>query len=243
MDLNDPLSSSGWVPLRLPVPGRSVDFITGEDPYLSAAQISNLFTVTAWSYERIWRHQSLAILTRGRLTVREELNRLKTFAGQVSPRVVVDLGCSTGLYGRTVGQHLSGTQVWFLDYSLPMLRQAARLNGPVPRFHYIRQYAEQPAFLPESVDLVICGGSLNEFADPDLVLRQVYRMLSPGGSVFFMGIQTAESPAGRAIQTALSWSGLSFLPKDQIIRHFTSNGLSVTRYDQSGPVFLLTAHR
>lgn len=239
----DPLPPSGWVPLGLSAPGKSVDCITGEDPYLSTAQVTNLFTITAWSYEKAWRHHSLGLMTMGKLTVHEELNRLKSFAEQVHPRVVVDLGCSTGLYGRTVGNHLPDSTIWFLDYSLPMLRQAVRLNGQVPRFHYCRQYAEQPAFQPGSVDLVVCGGSLNEFADPSLVLRQVYRMLTPGGSVFLMGILTGTSSAGKALQTVLSWSGLRFYSKDQIISLFSAAGLTVTRFDQTQPVFLLTAHR
>lgn len=104
---------------------------------------------------------------------------------------VLDLGCGAGLdvyhYAQAVGP--SG-MVYGLDFSAAMLRKAEEnlrsvevdnvifLNAPVDRIP-----------LPDaSVDLVTANGIFNLSPDKDSVMREVARVLKPGGRTIFAEI-------------------------------------------------------
>ena len=109
--------------------------------------------------------------------------RLVELAGQ--PRDVLDLCCGTGdialrFAGRVVG----------VDFTDEMLRvaQARELAGT-----WVRADALRLPFRDASFDVVSVGFGLRNLADIELGLREVYRVLRPGGRLMSLDFGKPES--------------------------------------------------
>jgi ubiquinone/menaquinone biosynthesis C-methylase UbiE len=93
-----------------------------------------------------------------------------------------DLSCGTGNYALELARR--GWQVVGIDRSMPMLRVAARKARSVSRVSALVQ--ADAAALPVrdgSLDLVTLILGLEFMADPSTALREVRRVLRPGGCV------------------------------------------------------------
>lgn len=173
------------------------------------AQLSNLVPPTPQLYERVWRVRSLGLLSGRAFPVAEELAELDTAVGPTDGAVVVDVGCSEGLYAR----HLAGrgALVAAVDHSVPFLRRAARRAGDDGvRLGLVRATAQRLPLLDAAADAVVIGGSLNEIGDVPGALAEAARVLRPGGRMFVMSLVTATTRRGRALQAAVRPSGIVF---------------------------------
>lgn len=92
---------------------------------------------------------------------------------------VLDVACGTGVLAREALERVgpSGSVVG-LDISAPMLALAERLQ---PRIHWHRGAAEALDFPDGSFDAVLCQFGLMFFTDKIGALRQMWRVLAPGG--------------------------------------------------------------
>lgn len=105
--------------------------------------------------------------------------------------IVLDLGCGAGLdlwfYAKAVGDD---GKLYALDISQAMLEKA-RKNLESVGIHNV-EYLNAPADgipLPDgSVDFVTANGIYNLSPDKDAVMREVYRVLKPGGRTVFAEI-------------------------------------------------------
>jgi SAM-dependent methyltransferase len=108
---------------------------------------------------------------------------------------VLDLGCGAGLdlyhYARTVGP--SG-KVYGLDLSSAMLRKAEhnlRAAG-IGNAEFLEAPADAIPLPNSSIDLVTANGIYNLSPDKDAVMREVARVLKPGGRTIFAEILARE---------------------------------------------------
>ena len=111
-------------------------------------------------------------------------------------RVVVDLCCGTGFVTETLGRRLDGQdRIVAMDVSeAPLnttafkwsMHSAARVNRP--RLIRIATDAERLPLPDASTDLVAINASLHHVPDPRMVLREVDRILRPGG-FFALGFE------------------------------------------------------
>ena len=101
----------------------------------------------------------------------------------LSSAVCLDVGCSSGLvttaiaplFARTVG----------LDYDecgLQAVQRGARAGA-----EFIRGDAMHLPFLANAVDVVVCAQVYEHVPDADRMVEEIYRVLVPGGLVFFSG--------------------------------------------------------
>jgi ubiquinone/menaquinone biosynthesis C-methylase UbiE len=99
---------------------------------------------------------------------------------------VLDVGAGSGFFSIPVAQKLKTGSVVCLDLSPEML---ARLQKKVERLGLtdrvrIAQSEASSSGLPgESVDVVISNAVLHELPNPKAVLKEIARVLKPGGSV------------------------------------------------------------
>ena len=112
-------------------------------------------------------------------SLEQEISELLGLAGDRAPRVAVDLACGTGHYARAMALRHPGAQVLGIDISPAMLEQGAR--RPLPNLRYVRGDLRRLPLADASVDHVNCAGTLHLFADPMPVLREIVRVLAPGG--------------------------------------------------------------
>jgi len=101
----------------------------------------------------------------------------------LSSAVCLDIGCSSGmvtsaiapLFGKVIG----------LEYDEIALRATEPAARAMIRF--IRGDAMYLPFGDNVVDVIICAQVYEHVPDDDLLFKEIYRVLAPGGLVFFSG--------------------------------------------------------
>jgi len=140
---------------------------------------------------RRWRRSSL-----GSLTDEVELRLLLEAAGDVTGRRVLDVGCGDGAHLRVLAGR--GAAAVGVDRSSEALAQAREtLRPPPPRL--VRGDAGRLPFDAGAFDLVWAVTVLCFVADPEQVLREMARVVRPGGRVVLgeLGARSAWAAARR----------------------------------------------
>jgi arsenite methyltransferase len=131
--------------------------------------------------------------------------------GEIEPgQTVLDLGCGAGmdsiLAARKVGP--SG-KVIGVDATEEMIvkaqRNAVSLNLPNVEFHHCD--AESLPVASETVDVALSNGVFNLCLDKPKVLREVFRVLRPGGRFFMADMLLEDHVTPEKVQLMGSWSG------------------------------------
>lgn len=127
---------------------------------------------------------------------------------RLEPKVAVDLGAATGHASRALKQRYKSAQVLAVDFSVPMLRQAARQRGFLRPFSRVAADARALPLRDESADLVFSNLLLQWVNEPDEIFQEVQRVLRPDGLFTF----TALGPDTlRELRTA--WQSVDARPR------------------------------
>jgi SAM-dependent methyltransferase len=184
----------------------------------SVANLTNFLPGAGPAYEPLWRVRSLTLLAGEPFPNERELELIADLVRPVRGGRYLDLGCSAGLYTRSLAARLGDRgDVVGIDISPSMLKEAtrrARGLGVTPSF--VRTDAENLPFSDASFAGAVCGGSLNEFGDPARTLRERRRVIEPGGRVAIMGILKAKTSRGRRLQRLLSTGGVRFFEPEEV---------------------------
>ncbi|MBD2447751.1 class I SAM-dependent methyltransferase [Nostoc sp. FACHB-152] len=153
------------------------------------------------------------------------------------PANVLDLGCGTGrLLGRLATQfpQLRGTG---LDLSPKMLRVARLSNHHHPRLIYVEGKAESLPFGVGQFDAVFNTISFLHYLEPQQVLSEVARVLSPGGRFYLVDFSLKQELDLQKLAT--SQLGIRvYSPKQREALGSAAGLLCVSHYYLLGPVLL-----
>ena len=109
---------------------------------------------------------------------------------RLEPKVIVDLGCGTGMFFEPLAQRFRGAQLHGIDIAQPMLRRAAARTPwwkkalKLPRPLLACGDAERLPLAGASVDLVYSNLAL-QWCRPEAVFAEASRVLRPGGLLIF----------------------------------------------------------
>src|SRR5918994_1884977 len=214
---------------------------TGAD---SLANLTNFLPGAGRGYEPLWRVRSLSLLTGEPFPNERELEIIERLVRPVRSGRYLDLGCSAGLYTRSLSSSLDSGVAVGIDISPSMLREASRRARAIgANSSFVRANAKHLPFLDASLAGAVCGGTLNEFGDPARVLRETCRVLEPGGRLAIMGILRATAPRGRRLQRLLSTGGIRFFDPDEPHSLLDHAGFEPDPLQVYGPVFFSGATR
>lgn len=209
------------------------------------ANLTNYLPGAGFGYEPLWRIHSLSLLVGEHFTNEREIRMMTSLVRLDGGGRFLDLGCSAGLYTRTMAERLGeeGDLVG-LDIAPSMLREAVRRSRKArvsPSF--IRADADDLPFADASFAGVLCGGTLNELGDPAQALKESCRVLEPGGRIAIMGILQAETKSGGYFQRFLGTGGVQFFTPDEVQELLEGAGLDPEPLISRGPVFFVSATR
>jgi len=190
---------------------------------------------------RLWRRSALlAAFTRISFEREYELVR----GALAGCRRLLDLGCGPGIYGRALARDLGGVTVTGLDLSWPMLRQAAQRAGAAHpgSFRLVRGDALALPFAAERFDGAVCCGALHLFPDSAGALRELARVLAPGGRLAVAVVLREEGLLGDAIAALRRrWLGVRAYTPRELEALFAEAGLRETRVLHAAGLWLIAS--
>ncbi|MGO8968690.1 MAG: class I SAM-dependent methyltransferase [Myxococcaceae bacterium] len=135
----------------------------------------------------------------GGTDLREVARLIKQALVWVSPRMlqdftahpgmrVLDLGTGVGAMAAELARRHLGIELWGLDLRAAQLQQAKALH---PVATYVQGNATRLPFPDGSFDRVHASWVLEHIPQTAAVLREVHRILAPGGQCFFLEVDNA----------------------------------------------------
>ena len=117
---------------------------------------------------------------------------------------VLDLACGTGVVARLAATQVGSTgQVIGLDLNAGMLAVARALPLPAgPAILWMEGSAMSLDLPDRSIDVVVCQQGLQFFPDKPIALREMHRILVPGGRVL-LSVWKSAGPYNAAVGDAL----------------------------------------
>jgi len=128
---------------------------------------------------------------------RELADRMRPYA-----RSVVEIAAGTGRLTRHLLSRLpADAKLVATDLNEPMLVEAATRIGPDPRLSFQVADAQALPFSDGTVDMVVCQFGLMFVPDKQLAVREMMRVLAPGGLLLVtVWDDVANNPASKLLQ-------------------------------------------
>ena len=105
----------------------------------------------------------------------------------------LDLSCGPGAFARALAASAPGSLVVGLDISRAMLEVASQRTGGYTNVVLVRADAHSLPFVDGAFGGVNNAGALHAYDDPELVFREIRRVLKPNG--IYMGSTFGEAPS------------------------------------------------
>jgi ubiquinone/menaquinone biosynthesis C-methylase UbiE len=181
--------------------------------------------LVATVYERLWR--PTAFYAASGVTTRAEQRRAASALRLSTARRLLDVACGPGNFTAPLAQELpdDGLAVGF-DISEAMLTRAV-LDNSSPRTCYVRGDARRLPFRGETFDAVCCFGALYLVPEPFEVVREMVRVLRPGGRIAILTSYAAgAAPLRHTLTAGERVIGLQMFDRDAFVDLFSSAGLA-----------------
>ncbi len=104
---------------------------------------------------------------------------------RIKPKVILDLGCSTGYASRILQTQYKGAQIIGVDLAQQMLQLAQAKKAWFSRQHFLCADAQALPFKDASIDLIFSNLTLQWCPDLLMTFYELFRVLKPGGALFF----------------------------------------------------------
>lgn len=134
------------------------------------------------------------------------------FLSQVPKQHILELGCGTGHWSEFLSE--LGYIITATDISDAMLEVAKQKN--LTNVSFQKADAEHLPFGNETFGTVVSITMLEFTANPDNVIREIYRILKPGG-VFILGCLNKRSEPGKAKDNDETFRQANFFTKEEIM--------------------------
>ncbi len=100
------------------------------------------------------------------------------------PEAILDLACGTMDLGITCQKKIPQAEIYFSDFSLKMMELGIKKlskKGLLEKSNLVLSDAHQLAFSEESFSALVIAFGVRNFPEPQEALKEMYRVLCPGG--------------------------------------------------------------
>jgi ubiquinone/menaquinone biosynthesis C-methylase UbiE len=97
---------------------------------------------------------------------------------------ILDIGCGTGKLAHRLITHHRDARVFGIDLSESMIRASQHHIANEARIHLSVADSEHLPFASDTFDYVTCSNSFHHYPDQTASLREMHRVLKPGGRLF-----------------------------------------------------------
>ncbi len=223
-----------------------LDMLIEKPNLLTRAQKTNFTDFVANNYQSKWRPWCMSVFCGRKFSNRSEAEKLidmTQFDRLPQAPVLVDFGTGHGFYAVAMAKKLSdmksGGFVIAIDFSRKMLHRAldfAEKNRVGPDILWVVADVEKTPIESGSVDRVTCGGSLNEYQQPETAVAEACRILKKESVFYAMNLFLKNGWTGWFQKFAAFSLGLSYHPVEHWNRVFGQNKLEIGKQDRLGAV-------
>lgn len=103
----------------------------------------------------------------------------------IQPKVILDIGCGTGVATMELAKRYRKAQVIALDFAMPMLQETRKRGTWLRRPRCLCADLEQLPLADNSVDLIYSNAAIQWSNDLDHTFSEFMRVLRPGGVLAF----------------------------------------------------------
>jgi ubiquinone/menaquinone biosynthesis C-methylase UbiE len=129
-------------------------------------------------------------------------------AGEIFPDMQtvgrgLDVGCGPGQFTILIAERLPAAEIWGIDLAPTMIelaRRHASASSAAGRLHFQIADVGHLPFPDEHFDAVVSSGSIKHWPDPVAGLREMHRVLAPGGRAIIGEMNRLAPPAAVAAQ-------------------------------------------
>lgn len=111
---------------------------------------------------------------------------------------VIDIGCGTGWISRELAKMLPDSEVVGIDFSEKMVERAKQLTSKDKHDYKNLSFkvadTEDIPYPSDYFDYAICSATVSFLTDPDKALREIERILKPGGRLYVADVCKDYSP-------------------------------------------------
>ncbi|MBE9108208.1 class I SAM-dependent methyltransferase [Nodosilinea sp. LEGE 07298] len=142
---------------------------------MSESTVRQQYNELASVYDRRWQHY-----------IAKMLRFLKQWAMIPAEARVLDLACGTGEFERLLLQDSPDQLITGIDISEQMLAIAHQKLKPYPNVSLQLATASDLPFADRSFDVIVSANSFHYFDNPELALKEIKRVVTPGGRVVIL---------------------------------------------------------
>jgi SAM-dependent methyltransferase len=180
----------------------------------------------ARSYEQHLRGAEQSLVGRRRVDSESEYLVYKSLLGKIDGDLL-DLGCGTGLFARRLATSGDMGAVVGMDVSRPMIEEGvAQAREAGAAIDFLRAQAPELPFRDGSLGAILQAASVHLFAELDPLLREVGRVLAPGGKY----VASTYVPPPRLLERLHRRAGLH--PRDEPTLHDAVERAGLVRYER-----------
>lgn len=199
-----------------------LDLVGGADvPAPAVTGATQTFMLTRWVppiYERWWR-PGLGRALKGVLGpgMAEEHRIARLLLALAPGDGVLDVACGPGNFTRGFARTVGATGLAVgIDASATMLARAVR-DTREEDVAYVRGDAVKLPFRDESFDAVCCFAALHLFAEPEVALDHMTRVLTPGGRIaLLVSCRTRSAPLRTLDGLMGAQAGIRMFERDEV---------------------------
>lgn len=144
---------------------------------------------------------------------------------------VLDVGCGTGFGTEALLEHTRNVHA--LDQSVHQMEKAWAKLGKHDPVSFYRGDAERLPFADDSFDVVWSSGSIEYWPDPVATLRDMRRVVEPGGQVLVVGPNDPDSTLLGKLADAI----MLFYDREEADRMFREAGYVDVEHREMGPSY------
>ncbi|WP_125591075.1 demethylmenaquinone methyltransferase [Companilactobacillus jidongensis] len=202
--------------------------------------VRNVFNSIATDYDKMNSIMSLGTHSKWRTKATDMINN--------HPKRILDLCCGTADWTILLGKRFPLAKVSGMDFSQEMLKigQSKVGKSGLENVELLAGDAMNLTFLDNSFDVVTIGFGLRNVPDANAVLKEIYRVLRPGGQIVCLEAYKVETPVIRLgwqvyFNKLMPMMGKLFVSKkneyqylDDSVNKFVSITQLIDMYHQAG---------
>jgi len=168
-------------------------------------------------------------------TEQSQVARLVDAIGDAARRQVLDVACGPGIVTSALAERAQ--EVVALDLTPQMLEKAKERcsKAGLTNVVFTEGSATALPFCDAHFDAVITRLSFHHFPEPSAVLKEMLRVLRPGGTVAIADVVSAEEPDKSVLQNAIEIlrdpSHVRMLPASELIAMVAQSGVTIERQE------------